>query len=113
MYLVNRAVVIIKPRQPFLDWANSLPDPTPVTLEQLRKDCNAILIPDVDDDLEAERYVRQIYRGLFEMQLAGWHQDPRFWPKQRGYKTFRDWFDVEVHSMVFDASSSPIVREPD
>ncbi|MFN8473890.1 MAG: hypothetical protein U0822_16995 [Anaerolineae bacterium] len=28
MYLINRAVVIIKPRQPFLDWANSLPDPT-------------------------------------------------------------------------------------
>lgn len=73
MYLVNRAVVIIKPRQPFLDWANSLPDPTPVTLEQLREDCNAILISDVDDDREAERYVRQIYRGLLDMEFVGWH----------------------------------------
>ncbi len=73
MYLINHAVVIIKPRQPFLDWANSLPDPTPVTLEQLREDCNAILISDVDDDREAERYVRQIYRGLLDMEFVGWH----------------------------------------
>jgi len=26
MYTINRSIAIIKPRQPFVDWANQLPD---------------------------------------------------------------------------------------
>ena len=108
MRLVNRGVLIIKPKQPFLDWADRLPDPTPVTLAQLREDCTAILIPDVDD---AEAYLRRIYRSIFEMELDGWHRDESFWPQKRDYRTFRAWFDVEWHSMVWDASDSVLLRE--
>ena len=108
MRLVNRGVLIIKPKQPFVDWANSLPDPVRVTVEELSKDCTAILVLDVDD---AEAYLRRIYRSIFEMELDGWHSDESCWPKKRDYRTFRAWFDVEFHSMVFDASDSALFRE--
>lgn len=48
MYEVNRSVLVIKPKQPFVDWLLSLPfrfDPEEVNLLNLREDCNALLVP--------------------------------------------------------------------
>ena len=51
MKSINRNVVIIKPRKPFLDWLAKLPDPdTEITLEYLRTDCITVLIPECDDE---------------------------------------------------------------
>ena len=45
------------------------------------------------------------------MELDGWYADESLWPKKRDYRTFRAWFDVEWHSMVFDASDGALLRE--
>src|SRR5947209_18551516 len=111
MRMVNRGVVVIKPRQPFLDWANSLPDPTPATLESLREDCIAVLVPDMNDERSVDIYMRRLYRDLFEMHLEGWYTDEALWPQKRTYKTFCEWFDVEYHSMVYDGTKRPLIRE--
>ncbi|MBI3362843.1 MAG: hypothetical protein HY023_17210 [Chloroflexi bacterium] len=111
MYLIDRAVAIIKPRQPYLDWANSLPDPTPVTLEQLRRDSTAILIPESEYQTDAKAYIRKTYAPIFEMELDAWCRDESFWPATRNYETFTDWFDVEIYDMVIDASEKEITKE--
>jgi hypothetical protein len=53
MDMINRGVAIIKPKQPFLAWLGGLPQPMDSSLNELRKDCTAILIPDSLDDIKA------------------------------------------------------------
>ena len=112
MHMINRAIAIIKPRQPYLDWAKGLPDPADdVTLDEVRSDCTTILIPEFDDPAESEAFIATIADDLFEKELDAWDRDPRTWPKSRDYHTFRDWFDVEIHSMVLDAINERMTRE--
>ena len=112
MYLINRTIAIIKPKQPYLDWAISLPDPAEnLTLEELREDCTAILIPEYGYPSELEANIKEIYSAVFETELDAWHRDTSQWPARRDYQTFQAWFDVEVHSMAFDFVEGEIVRE--
>lgn len=67
MDVINRAVAVIKPTQPFLDWAKSIPRPTDdVTLDEVRTDCTTILIPDFDDPAEAEALIATIVDDLLK-----------------------------------------------
>lgn len=105
MYELDRAVAIIKPRQPFLDWVRGLPG-TPLegilTLEQLRRDCTALLIPQLDEEAEEMAFVYDLWEDLFEGELAAWSGDEGLWPESRTVETFIQWFDVEIHSTVVD-----------
>jgi hypothetical protein len=112
MNLINRGVVVIKPKEPFLDWVNR--DPTlssPVTMEALRRDCTAVLVPDLGSLEAALDYVEPLKPRLFEMELEAWDRDPANWPEERTSARFDAWFEPEVHSMVWDAVDAPVVKE--
>jgi len=112
MYTINRAIAVIKPKQPFLDWINSLSDPPDdLTLEELQHDCTAILIPEYGYDDEAETFIEVIFSDLFAMELDSWYRDENAWPRNRDYATFREWFTIEIHSMVFDLFEDEIIKE--
>jgi hypothetical protein len=114
MNLINRGVVVIKPKGPFLDWANrDLALSSPVTMEELRRDCTAILVPDLGSLEAALDYVEPLKPRLFEMELEAWDRDPTNWPKERTDASFDAWFELEVHSMVWDTGDTPIVKEED
>jgi hypothetical protein len=108
---INRAIAIIKPREPYLDWARAVPDPIDISLDELRQDCTALLLPDFTYDTEAEAYLRSIYQEIFTVELAAWDTNPDEWPHNRDYATFRAWFDIELHSLVLDSVRTPIRRE--
>jgi hypothetical protein len=55
LYTINRSVAIIRPKQPFVDWANSISEGEDFTVEDLNAECNAVLLPD---------YVAHNYDGL-------------------------------------------------
>ncbi|SCK10438.1 VacJ [Vogesella sp. LIG4] len=112
MYEVNRSVAILKPRQPFLDWLQQLPGSLEgqLQLDELRRDCNALLIPAADDYASAEDFVRQHYRTLFGAELADWCDDDAFWPDMTP-QLFLQWFDVEIHSVLTDLVDFPLERE--
>ncbi|MBM3129766.1 MAG: hypothetical protein FJ009_14225 [Chloroflexi bacterium] len=112
MLLIDRAVAIIKPKQPFLDWINRTPDPpAELTLEELRTDCTVLLIPEYDDPAELQSFLTGIYEEIFAMELDSWDRDEAHWPSHQDYATFLDWFDVEIHSEVIDALDREINAE--
>lgn len=112
MNTINRLVAIIKPKQPFLDYLESLPDwDMELTLDELRADCAAILIPEFGSNEQGLRYIEKIHKTIFEMQLNDWHTDDGVWPKNRSLKIFREWFDIEINSMVYDAVDENIIKE--
>ncbi len=116
MRMINRTAVVIKPRQPFLDWINNTPQldlTSPVTMEELLEDCDTILLPDTDSLEEARELLEPLKPDFFAVQLDGWLRDPSAWPQDRSAAVFDQWFALEVHSMVLDLVEEPILREGD
>ena len=109
--MLNRSVVILTPRQPYLDWAAGLDDsglaPDPADEKTI------YLIPEYSDDIEAMEILSRCYDIIFEMELEGWHLDESAWPVDRTFKKFRDWFAIEFHSVVEDLCDFPIVDDDD
>ena len=112
MYAINRSIAIIRPKQPFVDWANQLPDAElKSSLDDFKTDCLAILIPDYDTDEEAEGYINEIYEDIFIEELYGWCTEEAWFPQDRTNEMFWEWFEVEVHSIVMDSSIDLIEEE--
>ena len=107
--MLNRGVVIVRPKQPYLDWAAGLdvsgiaPDPD---AEQ-----TVYLIPSYEDDKTAWEILEQVHPAIFENELYGWHTDEAAWSRGRDFGMFKDWFAVELHSVVEDLCDYEILDE--
>jgi hypothetical protein len=115
MGMINRGAIVVKPKQPFLDWLRALPEPVlDITLEELREDCSAYLLPDWDSEEKLQRMLSQCCADIFEEQLAAWFTDESQWPKKRAWAAFTEWFDVEPHSVVINLVQGALIDdEPD
>jgi hypothetical protein len=101
--MINRSILIVKPRQPYLDWTRRLDDSFPlISLDEMRTDRTAYLVPEILDKAAEQRTLRKFHKEIFDNELAAWTTDKSEWPKRRGFKTFLEWFDVEFHSAVVD-----------
>ncbi len=109
MYLINRAVAIVRIKQPCLDWINSTDGPS-LTLKSVNRESHVYLLPEHDTEQERELIIQDLYKEIFELELAGFCRDQSQWPKI-SYQKFLDWFDIEVHSMVFDPYTEKIEKE--
>ncbi len=100
----GRSAIILKPKQPYADWAKSLSEPgeAPVKLASLRSEVTVHLVEEIvgpDHFLEILEFE---YEDMFREQLNGWSRDDSQWPEIRDLQMFLDWFEVEWGSMVFD-----------
>lgn len=113
MYFVDRSVAVIKPKEPFHQWLHAVPgNDVDLTLDSMRTDCTVILLPEFVDPEEGVAYLDDIYEQLFKMELASWYEDPALWPADLSLKAFWEWFDVEIHSTVFDSVEGDITNMP-
>lgn len=113
-FTINRDLVILLPKQPVLDWIMRVdPNPPRLTLAELRQEQDAFLIPEetLQGIEDAERWVHRRWKMFFELFLQGWYTDESWWPNNRTLKMFKEWFDVQYHSMVWDLSNEPIEHE--
>ena len=112
MYYINRTVALLRPKQPLVDWLNALPDTDiPFTLADYHTDCTVLLLPEFGNDLQALKFIKKIHKEIFEKELDSFCTDPDYWPSKRDYKTFLEWFDIELHSEVFDTVDKEIFKE--
>lgn len=112
MYVINRSAAIIRPQQPFVDWANSIEDEVKqYSIEDFSTDCSVVLLPEYDSDEHAKSILKGLYNDVFEIELSSWVTDENVWPDNRTYEMFKEWFDVELHSMVYDPYEDDIEKE--
>ena len=112
MYSINRQIAIIKPKEPYLKWLNSVTDPEdPCDFDELNYDCTALLIPHFDGDSESNEYIKKVYKKIFEIELLSWCTDKSKWPKKRSFALFQKWFYIEFHSEVIDVLGTDIEKE--
>lgn len=113
MYEVNRSIALIRPRTPFFDWLQALPGNIAegLTLDDLRSDSNALLIPPNDDAEDALAFIMERAESLFAAELSDWCEDDALWPGTLDADTFAVWFDVEIHTILTDLVDAPLERE--
>jgi hypothetical protein len=114
-FTINRHLVILMPTQAALDWVNRVdPIPMNMTLAEMREEQNAYLAPELLDGQEsAERWVQQRWKMFFETFLLEWFEDEALWPQKRTLKLFREWFEVQYHSMVWDMGAEKPIQYED
>jgi len=111
MYLTNRSAAVLTIKQPCLDWINSLDKDMPkLTLESVTGESHVYLLPEYDTEKGLEEILKEVYLVMFELELIAFCTDEGLWPEIR-YRKFREWFDIKVHSMVFDPYEDDIERE--
>lgn len=101
---IDRHAVILKPLKPFLEWlAKVFPEQnveeTQVTTYLVDED-----IPDL------EVWLSMKFDELFVFELDAWSTNKNQWPQKRTYKMFKEWFRVEVSTLIFDMEKSPISK---
>ncbi len=107
--MLNRAVLIVRPRQPYLDWAASLDDSG--LLPDVTGEQTVYLVPEFETDDEAQQVLEMVFAGVFANELWGWHTDEAAWPQQRDFETFLLWFSIELHSVIEDLCGDELVDD--
>ena len=55
MFVVDRTVALVRPKQPMLDWLLAQPDnDVDITLDMLRTDCTVLLVPEGEEPEDAQ-----------------------------------------------------------
>ena len=111
--MLNRAALILRYKQPFVDWINAA-DPNPeshtLTLKDVNDERTAYLV-EVEDEGELERWLRRHWRDVFEEELNGWYTEPTLWPRDRSLKLLKEWCSFELHTVVLDFGRAQLVDE--
>ena len=100
---INRSAVILKPKQPFIDWINKFETENIIT--EL-KEATIYLVDDEIDDLE--KWLKKNYSDFFELELVEWNTNKKEWPQKRSYNMFKEWFNADISTFIYDLERYPI-----
>jgi hypothetical protein len=111
--MLNRDLLIIRYKQPFVDWVNEADpyeDGHHIALEAANDDSPAYLIHEFASE-EFESWLESCWVPLFENFRGEWYTDPALWPQDRTLELLQTWCELEVHSMVVDTVNEPLVDD--
>jgi len=73
---LNRSALVVKPKQPFLDWLHAADSTSSdLTLQELVLEPAIYLIPECDTPEEVADVLHELCEEIFVEQLAGWFND--------------------------------------
>ncbi len=106
--IVDRDALIVRPKQAFVDWINSIyPDET-VELSDI--DEPNIYLFDSDVEYRLEEVLEDNFAFIFERELNGWHTFEEAWPQKRTLQLFLEFFSASFSTMVYDVESMPVSK---
>lgn len=109
VWFVNRWLVVVRIRQPYVDWAMAIDDGGPkVVIDLETASPSAFLVPWFEYEEHARHWVEENFNLLFEIVLAGWCSDPDTWPEDRSWPAGSEWFDLELLEAPWDVVPGPI-----
>lgn len=100
---IDRIAIILKPKKPFVDWANKLYPGDPLDEDEI----NTYLI---DENQDVETWLKKKFDKIFEIELEAVHLNKKEWPQNRSYKIFNEWFHVEISTIIYDLEKTPISK---
>ncbi len=114
MRVVNRVAISIVGAQPYVEWTRQHDadvDKGVLTVARAKPYGTAFLLPEFELEEDVQEWIEENALWLFEFQLSAWTDDESVWPQVRDLKTFREWFRVDIHSVVVDVGEDDIEGE--
>jgi len=114
MRVVNRTAVTIVGAEPYVEWmrhTDAAFNKGSVTVAPVKAYGSAFLLPEFDLEEDLQEWVEENASWLFEFQLSAWTDDEASWPEIRDLKAFREWFRIDIHSVVVDVGDDDIEGE--
>lgn len=105
--MLNRSVVTLHARLPFVCWINALPKGGAVPLPLANRRLGAYLIPRVDAEMDSMLILVEHAQRIFEQELLNWWPAEYDWPPERDLVTLETWFEVSCHATVVDVGDGP------
>lgn len=105
---VNRNAILVKAKKPFYDWINYIDPEFPVVDND---EGTVYLIKELDTKDKIERWLKRNYDQLFRNELNDYHTFEQDWPQKRTFRIFKEWFSVEITSMIVDMVDKPLEKE--
>ena len=104
MEMLNRSAAIVKPRRPYLEWAqqDDAEGLAETVFETLHAEPTVYLLPEYEDPPFQHEVLRKFWPRLFEAMLEGRVTEEAYWPKDRTFEMFCEWFEVQMSSIVQD-----------
>ena len=102
MKTIDRSALLIRPREPYLEWAAKVDDGSPEMAEELRGQTSVYLVSQDPAGHDESAPVNQYCEAIFEQELEAWCIDKSVWPYKRDLKRFFEWFEVQAESVVLD-----------
>jgi len=104
---INRNAVLVKAKKPFYDWINYVDPEFPVIDND---EGTVYLIKEMETKEKIENWLKRNFAEIFENELNDYHTDENDWPQKRTYKVFKEWFSVEISSMIVDLVDKPVEK---
>lgn len=105
---INRNAIIIKVKQPFIDWLKQMGNNT--LFPPQNENDNVYLLEEKESDKGVESWLKKNFDKIFKFELSVWSEDKKSWPANRNYKMFREWFDVAFNTLVYDLENFPVSK---
>jgi len=114
MRVINRTAVTILGAQPYIDWTRKRDADFAkgtLTVARTKGYGSAFLLPEYELEEDIQEWVEDNYAWIFEFQLSAWTEDEAVWPVERDLKKFREWFRIDLHSVVVDVADDDLEGE--
>ena len=114
MRVVNRTAVTVVGVGPYLEWTRSRDadfNRNQLTVSRVKPHGSAFLLPEVDFEEDLQEWVEENHGWIFEFQLSAWTADESAWPANRDLRMFKEWFRIDLHSVVVDIADDDIEGE--
>jgi len=114
MRVVNRTAVTVVGAEPYIRWTrqnDADANKGMLTVARVKTYGSAYLLPELELEEDVQEWIEENATWLFEFQLAAWTEDESTWPETRDLKTFREWFRIDLHSIVVDIGEDDIEGE--
>jgi hypothetical protein len=109
---INRAAIMVIPKQPFYDWLNSIePGTGNDEMANKEKDHTIYLITDFEDPSLLDTHIKEMFRTIFKNELAAWYTDKSLWPKNLNWDTFTAWFEIRISTVIYDTVDEEIEKD--
>src|ERR1044071_5825896 len=114
MRVVNRTAITLIGAKPYEEWTRSRDadfNKGALTVAHAKTYGSVFLLPEFELEEDVQEWVEENAAWLFEFQLSAWTEDESAWPATRDLKTFREWFRIDIHSVVVDVADDDVMGE--
>jgi len=105
--MTDRSAIMILPKEIYYKWGKCVTESKDF---HDRSETEVFLIPGFNSLDQAESFIRNFYDLFFQYELKKYDADPSFWPVNRTFELFQQWFDTRLSCGVSDILAQPILK---